>query len=152
MTNAPPPIAYATPMPLTPDEDHLRLLVIFHWVVGGIQVVFGFFPIFHLIIGILFATGTLKDPNGHVDPDAKLFGWIFIGVAVTVMLVAWAFAAATLYSGFLIRRRRARTFSLVVAGVNCIHFPFGTALGIFTLIVLLRRSVEDLYRRTAARN
>jgi len=29
-------------------------------------------------------------------------------------------------------------FSLVVAGLNCLQFPFGTVLGVFTFVVLLR--------------
>jgi hypothetical protein len=36
-------------------------------------------------------------------------------------------------------------FSLVIAGLNCIQIPFGTALGVFTIIVLLRDSVREAY-------
>jgi hypothetical protein len=35
-------------------------------------------------------------------------------------------------------QRRKRTFSIVTAGLNCISFPLGTALGVFTIIVLSR--------------
>jgi hypothetical protein len=35
---------------------------------------------------------------------------------------------------------------MVIAGINCLSFPFGTALGIFTLIVLSRESVQALYK------
>ena len=43
------------------------------------------------------------------------------------------------------RPRRARTFSLVMAGVNCLSVPLGTTLGVFTFIVLLRESVAAQY-------
>jgi hypothetical protein len=43
----------------------------------------------------------------------------------------------TFIAGRFIHRRVNRTFSIVIAGINCLHF-FGTALGIFTLIVLTR--------------
>jgi hypothetical protein len=36
-------------------------------------------------------------------------------------------------------------FSLVVTGITCLSFPFGTALGVFTIIVLTRGSVRQLY-------
>jgi hypothetical protein len=39
-------------------------------------------------------------------------------------------------------------FSLIVAGFNCINFPFGTLLGIFTLILLLRPVMPALYHET----
>jgi hypothetical protein len=55
-----------------------------------------------------------------------------------------------LLSAIFIQQRRARMFSLIVAGLDCLCFPFGTALGVFTLIVLVRSSVEELYRTTRA--
>jgi hypothetical protein len=41
-----------------------------------------------------------------------------------------------------------RLFSLIVAGFMCMFFPFGTALGVFTFIVLTRESVRRLYFET----
>lgn len=35
--------------------------------------------------------------------------------------------------------------SLVVSGINCLQIPFGTVLGIFTIIVLMRPSVQSGY-------
>jgi hypothetical protein len=34
------------------DEEHLRLLSIFHYVVAGLAALFALFPIFHLILGL----------------------------------------------------------------------------------------------------
>jgi hypothetical protein len=34
---------------------------------------------------------------------------------------------------------------MIMAGVNCAWFPFGTVLGVFTFIVLLRTSVRAMY-------
>ncbi len=53
--------------------------------------------------------------------------------------------AVNVLSGMFLLRRRHRVFSLVIAGFNCMWFPFGTALGVFTFIVLLRESVTRLY-------
>ena len=41
-------------------------------------------------------------------------------------------------------------FSLVVAGLNCMGFPFATVLGVFTFLVLLRESVVELYEATSS--
>ncbi len=48
------------------------------------------------------------------------------------------------------RKRKHRIFSFVVAGVNCLQFPFGTALGIFTFIVLSRVGVKMDYDANAS--
>jgi hypothetical protein len=36
---------------------------------------------------------------------------------------------------------------LIIAVLNCLQIPFGTALGVFTIIVLSRDSVRELYSR-----
>ena len=55
-----------------------------------------------------------------------------------------------LISGICLRARKGRTFSLVVAGLNCLHIPLGTVLGVFTIIVLIRDSVRELYAASGA--
>jgi hypothetical protein len=57
----------------------------------------------------------------------------------------WLDAERNLVSGLFIMRRKCRTFSMIVAGANCIQIPFGTVLGVFTLLVLLRDSVREAY-------
>jgi uncharacterized membrane protein HdeD (DUF308 family) len=67
--------------------------------------------------------------------------WIYLAGAV------WFVASGilNLISGLCLRSRKGRTFSLVVAGINCLHIPLGTVLGVFTIIVLIRDSVRELY-------
>ncbi|MDZ4816523.1 MAG: hypothetical protein SGI71_09690 [Verrucomicrobiota bacterium] len=50
-----------------------------------------------------------------------------------------------LMTGLFLRMRRYRTFCLVSAAISCIHLPFGTVLGIFSLMVLLRPSVKKIF-------
>jgi hypothetical protein len=35
-----------------------------------------------------------------------------------------------------------------MAGINCIFIPIGTVLGVFTIIVLTRDSVKELFGET----
>ena len=51
----------------------------------------------------------------------------------------------TALSGYFIQQRQRRVFSIVVAAVNCIYFPFGTVLGVFTIIMLSKPEATDLY-------
>jgi hypothetical protein len=37
-------------------------------------------------------------------------------------------------------------FCLVIAAVECIFMPFGTVLGVFTIIVLQRPTVKAMFR------
>jgi hypothetical protein len=75
-------------------------------------------------------------------------GWFFAGFGGFAMLLTWAIAALVVLAGRRLLQRRARVYCMIVAGVLCINFPIGTALGVFTLIVLSRPSVKLLFGET----
>ncbi|MES2980831.1 MAG: hypothetical protein V4727_00840 [Verrucomicrobiota bacterium] len=69
--------------------------------------------------------------------------FIFFYVVIGVILVALCVCNAL--SAHYIRKRKNRIFSFIIAGINCMQFPLGTALGVFTFIVLTRESVKMTY-------
>jgi hypothetical protein len=42
-------------------------------------------------------------------------------------------------------------FALTMACIECLFIPFGTILGVFTIIVLSRESVKELFAAPVAR-
>jgi len=58
----------------------------------------------------------------------------------------WGLAALALVSAAMLKRRRRRIFCMVVAAMLCLFHPFGTVLGVFTLLVLARPSVKDAFK------
>lgn len=126
------------------DEEQLRLLSIFHYVVAGITALFACIPLIHVAIGLMLILGA-PFAGGHGEAPPVWFGYIFLLVGGSIVLVGWAMAIFAFFSGRFIAARKRRTFSLVVAGVLCTFVPFGTVLGVFTIIVLARDSVQRLY-------
>ncbi|MEX0675699.1 MAG: hypothetical protein WD063_01405 [Pirellulales bacterium] len=128
------------------DAEHLKLLAIFHYVVGGMVVLFASIFIIHVAFGIAIAIDPqiLRDPQGRAvfPPFVAVFMAIFAGLFV---LAGWTLGGITIYSGRCLQKRKRRLFSLVVAGIDCLFFPCGTILGAFTIIVLVRDSVRKLY-------
>jgi hypothetical protein len=61
------------------------------------------------------------------------------------MLLGWAGAIGMLVAGWFLGRCRHYIFCLIVAGITCLFHPFGTVLGVFTIIVLIRPSVKRLF-------
>jgi hypothetical protein len=129
------------------DEDWLRLLALGHYIIAGLQTLAGFLPSFHLAMGLwLLTSDVAKAKNGT---PALLFGGFFTLIAVTWMLLAWSLAACVLIAGRNLADRKRRTFCLVVAGIEAmLCIPFGTVLGMFTIIVLLRPAVRDVFEAT----
>jgi len=127
------------------DEEHLRLLSIFHYVVGGITALFACFPLIHLAVGIALVTGAFSSRPGQAGLDL-LGGGLFIIVTTVLILVGWTLAVAILVAGRFLARRTHYTYCLTVGGIECIFMPFGTVLGVFTIIVLSRLSVKALFQ------
>ncbi len=132
------------------DGQHLRLLSIFHYVVGAMIAFFACVPIIHLVIGIIFlvAPQVLEGPHPqqHLPPEGAVFiGLMFTVIAAMLILFGWCFAVCVIVAGRSLARRRRYTFCLVTAGILCFFMPFGTVLGVFTIIVLMRPSVKGLF-------
>lgn len=123
------------------DTEHLKLLSVFHYVVAGLAALFSLFPVLHLFFGIAMATGQLEG----TDPAARMIGWFVVLFAATFILCGLAFAVAVFVAGRALANRTRYTYCLVMAGVECIFMPFGTVLGVFTILVLMRDSVKRLF-------
>ena len=139
------------------DEEHLRLLSIFHYVVGGLTTLFGCLGLLYVAMGIIFVSLPASAWSSHGthhagDAPPPFMGWLITGFGTIITLFAWTVAALTIYSGICLKQRRKRTLSLVTAGLNCLQVPFGTALGVFTFMVLNRPTVQALYARVPAPN
>ena len=132
--------------PADQDNEHLRLLSIFHYIVGGILALSACIPIVHVVIGAAFLIHPQGFAGGGQSPfPAEMLGVMFITIGSFIILVGWATAALIVVSGRFLAKRKRYTYCLVVAAVSCIFFPFGTALGVLTLVVLLRASVKPMF-------
>ena len=118
-------------------SGHIRLLGIL-WLASSAM---------HLIPG-LFLFAFFGHRGMILPPDAPLFintllhsvGLIFIGSAVLGLMAGW---------GLLERQPWARTLAIVLGCFHLVSVPLGTALGIYTLWVLLPAASEEEYRRLA---
>lgn len=129
---------------MTQDEQHLNLLSTFHYVLGGLAGVFGLFPIIYVVMGVFFIVAP-EDVWSKGEPPPPLFGWMFVVMGSVAMLIGWTLAGLLIAAGRFLARRRRYTFCFMVAAVACIWVPFGTVLGVFTLVVLSRESVKQLF-------
>lgn len=136
--------ATPTPAPANLDAEHLRLLTVFHYLVAALTAFFACFPLIHLGISIFML---LKPESFKPNPPPPFMAWIFVIFAAVAILAGWVLAVLFLLAGRNLARRRRYLFCQIVAGIGCIFMPFGTVLGVFTLLVLARPSVKDLFDR-----
>jgi hypothetical protein len=127
------------PVHLMPVESrlagHIRLLAIFWFALSAFRLIPGMFLI------MFFGSR-----SNFLGPDVPVFvpailqavGVLMIVVAALGLMVGW---------GLLERRPWARMLAIVLACLSLMDMPFGTAVGIYTLWLLLPAKSEEDYRR-----
>ena len=125
------------------DREHLRLLATFHYVVAAIVGLFSLLPAVHLLIGLGMVSGSLA--TRRPEPVAAILGWFLVLFAGCFILMGLAFAVCLAVAGQSLAERKRYLFCIVVAAMSCLFAPFGTLLGVFTLVVLSRPSVKALF-------
>ncbi len=138
------------------DEDHLRLLEIGFYISGALTALrfvwFGIIALFFAFVGVAAAISAQAHASPPSADDAPpifvlFFFAIFFGI---ILLLSLIFAVVEIYAGMCLKHRRHPVLIQIVAVLYCLSIPWGTALGIFTLMVLNRPGVRALFRSGGA--
>lgn len=132
------------------DADHLRLLEIGFYI-SSVMTALRFLWLlcmaaFFAIAG--FATIFAKIQNAAPSPNGPPPAFIFFIIATifgAILIFSLIFAALEFYAGVCLKNRRHPVLIQVIAGFYCLSIPWGTALGVFTFMVLNRPSVRPLF-------
>jgi hypothetical protein len=127
------------------DKEHVRILAILYYVFGGLGVCGGFFPLIYVFLGVAFLSGSMGPPRGGAGGPPPELGWVFIVFGGVASLLIWTMAVCTLFAGYNLSRKKRYVFCFVIACICCASVPLGTILGVFTIVVLARPSVKELF-------
>jgi hypothetical protein len=132
---------------MSEDLEHLRLLSVFYYLMALLIALFSLLPVIHLVLGVMMISGSGEFGQ---DPPPAFVGWLVSCVAVFLILLGLACAACFALAGKNLAQHRSWIFCMVIAGIACTIMPFGTVLGVFTILVLNRPSVRALFAGTPA--
>jgi len=127
------------------DEEHLQLLAIFHYVVAGLGALFCFFPLLYSVLGGFLLYAANHPGTGNQEPPPAVLGWVFIVLGALLFLAGVTMAICILIAGRSLALRKNYSFAMVIACIECLFIPFGTILGVFTIVVLSRESARELF-------
>ncbi len=131
------------------DDEHLRLVSLGYMISAGFAAIFACFGLLYLLIGVVMSIVLAHVPASAGEangPPPAFIGWIFGGVGLVFFVLAGGMAFLRYWAARSVKRRRSRTFCMVIAGISCLEFPYGTAIGILSLIVLGRDSVMKQFK------
>lgn len=132
------------------DKEHLRLLAIFHYVVAGFAAILSFFPLLYSVIGGFLLYAARHPGPRNQEPPPEVLGWAFIVLGALFFLAGVTMAICILIAGRSLALGKRYSFALVMACIECLFIPFGTILGVFTIVVLSRESVRGLFSTASA--
>jgi hypothetical protein len=126
-----------------PYRDYLRLLSVFHYVVAGLAGLASLLPVVYMAVGLaILGTAT---HGGPPDPMGRAIALIFVTVAAGLLAGALTLTVCIGLAGRYLAGHSHYTFCLVMAAVECVFMPFGTVLGVLTLITLLQEPAKVLF-------
>lgn len=126
------------------DQEHLRLLMWAHYIWAGAVGFFSLFAVIYIGIGAMMASGAFPQPR-QGDGDPRMAGMFFIAGGSAFLILGVTFALLMFFAGRSIRDRRRRIFCQIIGGLNCLQVPFGTVMGVCTIMVLNRPEVKLLF-------
>jgi hypothetical protein len=124
------------------DEKQLRILVWLHYVGAALAGAIPILGAAYAGLGVAMVLGRLP---GMSPAKGEAFGWLPIAMGSFVVLIGVVSVGLNLLTARSLRDRKNHTLCLLTAAMNCVHFPFGTLFGAFTLIVLCRPAVRAAF-------
>jgi hypothetical protein len=119
--------------------DHVKILGWLHIVMGGISLVAG------LGIAAMFGGVAILVGASDAQAPAGLFALIGLGIAAIMLITSLPTILAGV--GLLRWRSWARILAIVLAVLNVLNFPLGTALSVYTFVVLFQPEVVAAFER-----
>ena len=140
-------------MQRTRDEQHLTRLVLFYYVLAGLTLLFGCAGLLYMAsgVGMFFLPDEMfaGDPNPPPPHVIQIIGGVLAAVGVVIAMLQFVSAVLLALTARFLSKRQYRMFCLVTAGLTCLSVPLGTALGVYTFVILTR---PDVIERFGGRN
>jgi hypothetical protein len=133
------------------DHDRLKVLEIAYYIAGAMTILTVSIFLIHFTVCLIFGLNPqLLENHGaasgrHDSPPPQAFFLGFAAIIGTIILLGWIFGAFQIYAARCLRARRNYLFIMIVAGLECVFIPWGTALGVFTFVVMNRLSARALF-------
>jgi predicted nucleic acid-binding Zn ribbon protein len=120
-------------------QEHIHLLGILWLAISALNAIGG--VVLYIIANTLFARGNNTGAPGFLHPLLSVVGIMILAKAALGFIAGW---------GLLQREPWARLVTLVLAFISLFNVPFGTAVGVYTLWVLLPLESGEEYEAMAA--
>ncbi|HVX85894.1 MAG TPA: hypothetical protein VH253_14020 [Phycisphaerae bacterium] len=138
MTTLPPAPQYS----YEKDTGDLKTLSIFWYIIAALQALGGCIVVGWLLFVVLMGAGMASSGNSDDATAGAVFSGFFGCFGLFALALWWGLAFLNFVVARSLPQRKRRVLCFIMAIWICLWFPFGTILGIFTLIILNRPTVK----------
>ena len=117
-------------------EKHVNLIGIL-WIALGVLTFFGGFITFFILFGVSF----IPDIGCEAPVILRTVG---IGVAIFLLILSIPKIIAGI--GLMKKKEWGRILTLIVAFLSILSFPLGTALAIYSFVILVKEETIQLFK------
>lgn len=128
-------------------KEHNRLVGIFLMIHGGLQA------LVMLVLGLIYGViGGLMAAIGK--GEEQVVGVVFIVAVVFLIIFSFLFIAPQIIGGWKMFKEKpnAKIWGIVGSILSCLHFPLGTAAGVYGLWFLFGDLGKQIYDNPASPN
>jgi hypothetical protein len=123
-------------------HQHVKILAVLNIIYGSLGILLGL--LVFVILGGVAGFVTAVDGGPEAEKAVPVLG--LIGVLVFGLLAVLSAPAIIAGAGLLYFQSWARILTIVLSALHLLSVPFGTALGVYGLWVLLKPESEVLFR------
>jgi len=120
-------------------QEHVHFVGILWLAISAFNAVGG--VVLYILANTLFAPGSRAGAPLFLHPLLATIAIFVLGKAALGFIAGW---------GLMQREGWARVLALVLAFISLFNIPFGTAIGVYTMWVLLPENSEEEYQALAA--
>jgi len=124
-----------------PDKSILSTVGILYVAFGGLGCFFSLFPLLHIF---MFGYMT-PSVSAHSEQIPPFFAILFIGFSAIMIFIGELISILMIFAGLKMRSFKSYKFVLFVSVVSLFFFPFGTVLGILSIIFLQKPANKELF-------
>jgi hypothetical protein len=115
-------------------------LSVFHYIFGALTAAFSFLHLISLGMGLF-----LLNNGSNSNVMILRAGWFLVIISAILLIVLTGLAVCIILTGVFLKQEKHYTFCMITAILECFLVPLGTVLGIFTLTVLNRNEIKQLF-------
>ncbi|MDD2634482.1 MAG: PrsW family glutamic-type intramembrane protease [Bacteroidales bacterium] len=124
-----------------PPKNNLETLAVLHYIMGGFKLLSSLFVLIYVLMGAGMIVGGISES----EESLQILGGIFLILGLFGFVLVVAFGIMSILTGKFLSQKKNRMFCLVISVLECFNTPFGTVLGIFTIVEIEKAEVKKLF-------